>query len=1320
MVDGSNGRAVLGAAVRATLGLLWMAQSVLAGAGPAPHLTLTKEIESSSNGGASQGSPVNGFEDHWVGNDAGDVLHFKLTITNDGNAPAFNTGVQDRFTQNAVAGQGYVSCTLDSVQSMDGGIAYTTTGNLFTGTLTLVKTIPNNGDMTTDPNEIVCIRYHCTVDPLHAPGSPIDNCAEIKNYAAFDAGTNLATSEVPHCAEATLTEDVALDKQITGSSIPDTTPDNVINQGEILDYSILVTLGEGTYHNFGLTDDQTSIGAVTCGSGGFTCSGNVSAVGSTVTVAATTGSSQGTITYVYSKQQSAGGTNTATVDSSDTAPVTDSTTWTKVDPAPHIVVGTTPTSGVPGDPVTATFTWSNPGNPLYQCTVTSVLDPVLWDTTAPNVVLGSNPSGWTFTYDAPSHTITGTFAPTTSPCTDASIMVTLQIGPNVVAGGSYPLTATYSGSSLPSGHPNQGAGGTFSDSDTATITIPPYAFVDATKTVVDLNGGTVLPGDTLEYTVTLINTLAPVTNVVFTDTVPAHTTYVPSTITSSKGTTHVSGAVLSVDGFGLATSETVTITFRVTVDAGTAAGTIISNQGSVSSTQTPPEPTDADGNDANGDQPTDVIVGGGPPPATGLTAQKIVNQKTDADMSGSNTPGDTMTYSVVITNASSVTVTNVTFSDTIPSGLTYVAATAAVVPSSGNMIDVTGAAVTATIASIAANSSVTLSWDITIDAPLVNFDADAAKEVFTNQGTIDSDQTTPHPTDADGIPENGDQPTKFTAVPSGAGAPDVDLQKTVRLFNDVDADGLYDPGDTAEYKLVLTNNGSAAATAVVIGDTIPTNTTLVVGSVVTSQGTVTTTNPISIDVGTVNPGGIVTVIFRVTVNAGVAEGTIVSNQANADGGNFQTVPSDNDGNPNNGRNPTTFPVDNDADLAIVKTSSPNPATVGSPLTYTLTVTNNGPDAALSVTVTDPLPGTVTFVSATPSQGNCSGTTTVTCSLGTIAASGSATITIVVTPTAEGTLSNTATVGSPTSDPVPGNNSDNEMTPVSAGVDLQLSKTATPANPAVGDTITYTLVATNNGPGTATGVTVTDPLPAQVTYQSSSTTQGSCSEAAGTVTCAIGTLAADASATVTILVTRNSAGAFTNIAAIDGDQTDPTPGNNGPSHGFPPAGTPEICNNCLDDDGDGMVDAEDPDCCAQTTYTVDFAKLRSKKAAAGNGKLSMKAHFDGGAFDDANPLTEGMTVQIRNDQGKLLVCCAIEASHWMVLVKHNRHLGFWDDAMQVCPPIKDIDFTRPRNKGAWFAVRTGPVSFADYLHLLNLTVRVGDRCASGGFTPRRTR
>ena len=74
---------------------------------------------------------------------------------------------------------------------------------------------------------------------------------------------------------------------------------------------------------------------------------------------------------------------------------------------------------------------------------------------------------------------------------------------------------------------------------------------------------------------------------------------------------------------------------------------------------------------------------------------------------------------------------------------------------------------------------------------------------------------------------------------------------------------------------------------------------------------------------------------------------------------------------------TTTVVNPAADLAITKSDSPDPVTVSQPLTYTLTVINHGPSAATGVTVTDPLPSTVTFVSASATQGSCSGTTTVT-------------------------------------------------------------------------------------------------------------------------------------------------------------------------------------------------------------------------------------------------------------------------------------------------------------------------------------------------------
>jgi uncharacterized repeat protein (TIGR01451 family) len=110
-----------------------------------------------------------------------------------------------------------------------------------------------------------------------------------------------------------------------------------------------------------------------------------------------------------------------------------------------------------------------------------------------------------------------------------------------------------------------------------------------------------------------------------------------------------------------------------------------------------------------------------------------------------------------------------------------------------------------------------------------------------------------------------------------------------------------------------------------------------------------------------------------------------------------------------------------ADVALTMIDSPDPATVNGALIYGLTITNNGPGTAASVTVTDTLPATVTFVSATPSQGTCNGTTPVTCGLGTLPNGASATVLIFVTPTALGQISNTATVTTSSDDPTAANN-----------------------------------------------------------------------------------------------------------------------------------------------------------------------------------------------------------------------------------------------------------------------------------------------------------
>jgi uncharacterized repeat protein (TIGR01451 family) len=113
-----------------------------------------------------------------------------------------------------------------------------------------------------------------------------------------------------------------------------------------------------------------------------------------------------------------------------------------------------------------------------------------------------------------------------------------------------------------------------------------------------------------------------------------------------------------------------------------------------------------------------------------------------------------------------------------------------------------------------------------------------------------------------------------------------------------------------------------------------------------------------------------------------------------------------------------------ADVAVTETATPDALPVGGTITYTFTVTNNGPNSATGVSFTDTIPAGTTFVSAVTSVGSCSGTTTQTCTLGTMANAASATITITVTaPATGGGITNTGTVTTtPSVDPTAGNNS----------------------------------------------------------------------------------------------------------------------------------------------------------------------------------------------------------------------------------------------------------------------------------------------------------
>ncbi len=515
----------------------------------------------------------------------------------------------------------------------------------------------------------------------------------------------------------------------------------------------------------------------------------------------------------------------------------------------------------------------------------------------------------------------------------------------------------------------------YSDSGSETVTPTAETFIDAVKTVAlvdDADGdGSVSSGDTLEYTITLNNTDGDLTGVVFYDNLPSEITYVSNSLTTSQGTVEDSNPTFLVVNIGdMASNDSITIVFRATVNPSLSDGTVISNQGYVESDQTIREYTDEDGIDSNGDQPTEVAVGG-QNTATPLYVWKFVDLVQDNDSSDSITAGDVVRYYFVFYNDGNQPLTGVSLNDTIPAGLTPVGgsefASSGTISLNGNTISLTGM-------SVASGENEYAYVDVTIDQPLYDSDGDPSSETFTNQGTADSNETESVLTDGNGDSSDGNQPTVFVAGDGTPSEPIIDVEKRWSLSVDNDGDGVVDPGDTINYTIYIYNNGSVDAQNVRLNDTIPANTSIVSGSVVVSNGVVVSENPVDVNLTVVGAGSIETVSFKVVVDSGVSDGTVISNQASVDGDNFNSVLSDDNGNDNDGINPTLTPVSTDSTTGgnypynltkeITGTSNPdtqgNNVAIGETITYRVAF-NVSPGTVNEILFKDTLPDGTTYV-----------------------------------------------------------------------------------------------------------------------------------------------------------------------------------------------------------------------------------------------------------------------------------------------------------------------------------------------------------------------
>jgi len=405
------------------------------------------------------------------------------------------------------------------------------------------------------------------------------------------------------------------------------------------------------------------------------------------------------------------------------------------------------------------------------------------------------------------------------------------------------------------------------------------------------------------------------------------------------------------------------------------------------------------------------------------------------------------------------------------------------------------------------------------------------------------------------------------------GLPDLVLTKTAALETDADSSGDVSPGDTLRYTLTLDNNGAVAANGIVIDDSPDANSALVVGSVVTSLGTVNIGNTlgdatVQVAVPSLAASDTAIVEYDTVIDSPLTAGvTEVVNQAAFDSDELPPGVSDDPGPPDPD-DPTVVPVNAAPDLSVVKTDSVGSAAPGDTIVYSLDYANNGNQDATGVDITETVPAATTFNAGASTAGwSCGGTapgSTCTFSVGNLDAGNTGSVLFAVdvdAPLDSGVtqvLNSTSIAddGSNGPDPTPGDNSDDETTPIEAAPDLVLSKDDGGASTAPGGSVAWTLDYENVGNQQATGVTITDTVPVGSSFDAGGSTAGwACvpdNSAGSNCTFNVGTVAGNGgSGSVVFAVTVDNPLAadvteLVNGASVADDGSngaDPTPGNN---------------------------------------------------------------------------------------------------------------------------------------------------------------------------------
>ena len=440
--------------------------------------------------------------------------------------------------------------------------------------------------------------------------------------------------------------------------------------------------------------------------------------------------------------------------------------------------------------------------------------------------------------------------------------------------------------------------------------------------------------------------------------------------TSATGGAKGTG-VLDVRNLSVPALQSVTIEFEITLAPAIANGTAVTNQSQLQRSGVDLAPSD----DPNVNGPADPFVAGDEDPTRVSIASAPVFrvEKISTDLTGDPAillAGETLRYTLTGKNVGNADATDAVLRDALPANTQYVAGSTRINgvlvpdgPSGSSPLEAgiqiyapenpTPGAMRAD-ASASATNVATIVFDVAVDAGA------ADGTVISNQGFVSAvgGGVTDQPSD-DPRTAAPDDPTLNVV----GNSPLLFAPKRAALLLDAGTPGVVDPGDVLHYTITISNSGAVAATGVMLTDSVPANTTYVADTTTLNGLPVGQPDggvfPLStgVAVGTINPGQSATVEFNLSVNAGVPGGTLISNQAIVDSAELPDLPTDGDGNPATGPEPTVVLVGAGQQLRITKQVAVvggGSALPGSQVEYVVSVVNIAAVPAYSVVITDDL------------------------------------------------------------------------------------------------------------------------------------------------------------------------------------------------------------------------------------------------------------------------------------------------------------------------------------------------------------------------------